>query len=222
MDIFNCDVLEDRDLGFSHARDALLSGRLVVFPTDTVYALGADPFNQTAVRSLLAAKMRDSNKPASILVGSTEPLDALVAVVPASAQRLIQEFWPGALSLILPAAPQLSCDLGQTNNTIMVRMPENPVALELLRSGPIAQSSANITGFPPATTVQQAQSYLGPTVSVYLDGGSTANNLPSTIVDLSTTGQPILLRQGALPAAAVSAVLEAPLRTKRDLPVSKH
>ncbi|ANQ71268.1 L-threonylcarbamoyladenylate synthase [Rhodococcus sp. 008] len=213
MAVFNCDVLEAKELGLSRARTALRTGELVVFPTDTVYALGADLFNKTAVHSLLAAKKRDSNKPASVLIGSIDTLETLVAVVPVSAHQLIREFWPGALSLILPAASQLSCDLGQTNGTIMVRMPENPVALELLQSGPIAQSSANLTGLPPATTVEQAWTYLGPTVPVYLDGGSTNNDLPSTIVDLTTTSQPFLLREGALPTAAVSAVLDAPLRT---------
>lgn len=219
MKVFNCDIPEEKEVGLFHARTALHSGELVVFPTDTVYALGADLVNTAAVHSLLKAKKRDSNKPASVLIGSVDTLEALVAVIPPSAHQLIRKFWPGALSLVLPMASQLSCDLGQTNGTIMVRMPENPVALALLQSGPIAQSSANLTGFPPATTVEQARAYLGPAVPVYLDGGSTNDDLPSTIVDLTTTSQPFLLREGALPAAAIGAVLGAPLRARKIAPL---
>ena len=206
MTIYDCHVTETRRSGLSHAGDALRSGRLVVFPTDTVYAVGADAFHTEAVHALLAAKQRGSGKPASILVGSSAALDSLVASVPSPAHHLIQAFWPGALSLVLQATPHLSCDLGQTGGTIMVRMPSNPIALELLETGPIAQSSANQTGYPPATTVEQARTYLGAAVTVYLDGGTTGD-LPSTIVDLTTASRPAILREGAISSADISEVL---------------
>jgi L-threonylcarbamoyladenylate synthase len=213
MTVYDCHAPEIRQTGLSHAGDALRSGRLVVFPTDTLYAVGSDAFNRESVHALLAAKQRGGDKPASVLVGSSAALDDLVASVPLPAHHLIQAFWPGALSLVLQAAPHLPCDLGRTRGTIMVRMPLHPVALELLEAGPIAQSSANQTGRPPATTVEQARKYLGAAVSVYLDGG-TSGNLPSTIVDLSTR-HPAILREGAISSTEVSDVLELPLPSGR-------
>ncbi|MBC2637797.1 threonylcarbamoyl-AMP synthase [Rhodococcus wratislaviensis] len=208
--VYDCHALATRKIGISHADTALRSGRLVAFPTDTLYAVGSDAFNREAVHALLAAKQRGGDKPASVLVGNSESLDDLVASVPLQAQQLIHAFWPGALSLVLRAAPHLCCDLGRTHGTIMVRMPRHPVALELLEAGPIAQSSANQTGRPPATTAEQARDYLGAAVSVYLDGGATGN-LPSTIVDLSASRHPTILREGAISRAEISDVLELPL-----------
>ena len=214
MTVYDCHSPEIRKTGLSHAGDALRSGRLVVFPTDTLYAVGSDAFNREAVHALLSAKQRSGDKPASVLVGSLASVDDLVASVPLPAHQLIQAFWPGALSLVLQAAPHLTCDLGRTRGTIMLRMPLHPIALELLEAGPIAQSSANQTGRPPATTVEQARRYLGAAVSVYLDGGMTGD-LPSTIVDLSTSRQPAILREGAISSAEISDVLALPLSTGR-------
>jgi tRNA threonylcarbamoyl adenosine modification protein (Sua5/YciO/YrdC/YwlC family) len=205
--VYDCSNQEARQAGLAAAGEVLRAGRLVVFPTDTVYGIGADPFNPEAVRGLLAAKGRGTDMPASVLVGSWQTIDGLVTEVPAPARALIEAFWPGGLSIVLPHAPSLAWNLGETKGTVMVRMPLHPVAIELLREfGPMAQSSANASGNPPATDIAQATGQLGETVEVYLDGGRCAAPVPSTIVDL-TGPSPLLLREGALSAAAVSEAL---------------
>nr|WP_245718377.1 L-threonylcarbamoyladenylate synthase [Nocardia miyunensis] len=133
-----------------------------MFPTDTLYAIAADAFAPLAVRNLLAAKQRGPDKPASILIGDPMTAETLTSSLPPAARRLIETFWPGALSLLLHAAPTLAWNLGNTGGTVMIRMPNHPLALALLRSvGPLAHSSANLTGRPPATTFEQAGTQLG-------------------------------------------------------------
>jgi len=122
-------------------------------------------------------------------------------------QDLIDAFWPGPLTLIFRANPSLVWDLGDTKGTVAVRMPMHQVALDLLReTGPMAVSSANRSGQPPATTVEEAEEQLGDSVAVYLDGGPCADNVPSTIVDL-TTAVPRLLRKGAIPVEKIRGVV---------------
>jgi len=189
------------------AVDTMKSGRLVVLPTDTVYGIGADAFDSRAVASLLAAKGRGRDMPVGVLVGSWHTISGLVYSVPDAAHELIRAFWPGALSLVVQQAPSLQWDLGDARGTVMLRMPLQPVALELLReTGPLAVSSANISGQPPATTAQLAQAQLGALVDVYLDGGPSQEQAASTIVDL-TGSAPRILREGPVSAAAIAAVL---------------
>ena len=145
--------------------------------------------------------------PVPVLVGSWSTIDGLVLGVPPTARELIEAFWPGGLSLVLPHAPSLNWDLGDTRGTVMLRMPLHPVALELLRDvGPMAVSSANVSGQPPAATAGEARAQLGDAVAVYLDGGPSGEPVASTIVDL-TADQPRLLRAGAVSAADVAEVL---------------
>ena len=128
--------------------------------------------------------------------------------VPYAVPELIQAFWPGALSLVVRQAPSLQWDLGDANGTVMLRMPLHPVALELLRDvGPMAVSSANISGRPPATTVEEARDQLGDRVDVYLDGGTSPKQAASTIVDLTDDGRPRVLREGPITVADVARVL---------------
>ncbi|EQD81715.1 hypothetical protein N599_34570, partial [Saccharopolyspora erythraea D] len=148
--------------------------------------------------SLLAAKGRGPDMPVPVLVGSWSTVDGLVMSVPQQARALIEAFWPGGLSIVLPQAPSLSWDLGNTRGTVNLRMPLHPVALDLLREvGPMAVSSANRTGHPPASTATEAREQLGDSVSVYLDGGPSGEPVASTIVDL-TQAQPRVLREGAV------------------------
>lgn len=204
---YDCSVADARQAGLAAAAGAVRSGGLVVLPTDTVYGLGCDAFDAAAVRSLLAAKGRGPQMPVPVLVGSWTTIDGLVLGVPGHARTLIEAFWPGGLSLVLQHAPSLAWNLGDTRGTVMLRMPLHPVALELLRDvGPMAVSSANRTGQPPATTAEQARAQLGDPVSVYLDGGPSGNPVPSTIVDL-TGDSPLVLREGAVTADQVSEVL---------------
>lgn len=205
--VYDCSKPDSRADGLRAAASAVRSSRLVVLPTDTVYGIGADAFDAGAVRSLLEAKHRGPDMPVGVLVGSWSTLDGLVLGVPQQARTLIEAFWPGDLSIVLPHAPSLNWDLGSTRGTVMLRMPLHPVALELLRDvGPMAVSSANVSGQPPASTAQEAQDQLGESVAVYLDGGPSGEAVPSTIVDL-TGEHPLLLREGAVSASAVSEAL---------------
>ncbi|WP_019812944.1 L-threonylcarbamoyladenylate synthase [Saccharomonospora saliphila] len=205
--VYDCEEPASRADGLAAAATAVRSGRLVVLPTDTVYGIGADAFDSAAVRALLRAKHRGPDMPVGVLVGSWSTVDGLVLGLPDRARALIEAFWPGDLSLVLPHAPSLRWDLGSTRGTVMLRMPLHPVALELLREvGPMAVSSANVSGSPPAATAGQAREQLGDSVAVYLDGGPSGEAVASTIVDL-TGGEPVLLREGPVTAEAVSEVV---------------
>lgn len=199
--------------GTRHARQAIARGELIVLPTDTVYGVGADAFSPAAVARLLAAKGRSRQSPPPVLVGSVDTLRALVTDVTEPVQRLVRAFWPGGLTIILPAQPSLSWDLGDTGGTVAVRMPDHPVALELLaETGPLAVSSANLTGRPASVTVSEAEDMLGSSVAVYLDGGPSATGEASTIIDATGLVEPEprparVLRAGAVDHDALLAVL---------------
>jgi L-threonylcarbamoyladenylate synthase len=195
---FDCTDPEQRAAGLAEAAASLRKGDLAVIPTDTVYGLAADAFSPPAVVGLLAAKGRDRQMPPPVLVGTVRAATALVENLDASGKDLIDEFWPGALTLVLRANRSLIWDLGDTKGTVAVRMPLHELALELLKeTGPLAVSSANRSGSPPATTAAEAEAQLGEAVAVYLDGGPCAGDVPSTIVDL-TGPVPKLLRAGAI------------------------
>jgi L-threonylcarbamoyladenylate synthase len=214
---YDCADTQQRDVGLVAAVSAVQEGQLVVFPTDTVYGVGADAFNPEAVSALLAAKGRGRNMPPPVLVGSVRAAAALAESLGAFGQDLIDEFWPGPLTLVFRSSPTLMWDLGETMGTVAVRMPLHPVALDLLRrTGPMAVSSANRHGLPPATTADEAQAQLGDAISVYLDGGPCADNVPSTILDLTGT-VPRMLRAGALSADDLRKVVPV-----IDLPVADN
>jgi L-threonylcarbamoyladenylate synthase len=195
---FDCSDEAQRTEGLAAAATSVLSGELVVLPTDTVYGVGADAFSPAAVTRLLAAKGRGREMPPPVLVGSTRAASALVEDLGPWGQQLIDEFWPGGLTIVCRAQRTLNWDLGDTKGTVAVRMPEDPVTLDLLKeTGPMAVTSANLTGKPAATTAEQAREQLGDAVAIYLDGGPSAGGLASTIVDL-TGDVPRMLRQGAI------------------------
>jgi len=195
---YDCRNQVERAAGVEAAVGASRAGDLIVLPTDTVYGVGADAFIPAAVRTMLAAKGRGRNMPSPVLVGTTRAAAALVEDLGAFGQDLIDEFWPGPLTLVFRASPTLLWDLGDTKGTVALRMPLHQIALDVLKqTGPLAVSSANRTGQPPATTADEAQQQLGETVSVYLDGGPCVDNPPSTILDLTGT-IPTLLRAGAI------------------------
>jgi L-threonylcarbamoyladenylate synthase len=205
--VYDCGCPQSRADGLAAAAGAVRSGRLVVLPTDTVYGIGCDAFDAGGVRALLRAKNRGPDMPVGVLVGSWSTVDGLVLGVPQRARLLIEAFWPGDLSIVLPHAPSLAWDLGSTKGTVMLRMPLHPVALELLRDvGPMAVSSANVSGAPPASSAAEAQEQLGEKVAVYLDGGPSGEPVASTIVDL-TGDDPRVLREGAVSTAEVAEVL---------------
>jgi len=204
---YDCADTQQREEGLVAATSAVQEGQLVVLPTDTVYGVGADAFNPAAVTALLAAKGRGRNMPPPVLVGSVRAAAALAESLGAFGQDLIDEFWPGPLTLVFRASPTLLWDLGDTMGTVAVRMPLHAVALDLLRrTGPMAVSSANKHSLPAAITAEQAQLQLGDEISVYLDGGPCTDNVPSTILDLTGT-VPRMLRAGALSVDALRKVV---------------
>ena len=195
---FDCRDPEQRTAGIAAAVTAARAGELIVLPTDTVYGIGADAFIPASVTTMLAAKGRGRNMPPPVLVGTARAAAALVDDLGAFGQDLIDEFWPGALTLVFRASPTLMWDLGDTKGTVALRMPLHAVALDVLKqTGPMAVSSANRHGQPAATTAYDAEQQLGETVSVYLDGGPCADSIPSTILDLTGT-IPKVLRSGAI------------------------
>ncbi|KAB8164536.1 threonylcarbamoyl-AMP synthase [Streptomyces sp. 3MP-14] len=195
---YDCADEVDRRHGLREAASAVRRGDLVVLPTDTVYGIGADAFSADAVADLLAAKGRGRGVPSPVLVGSPTTLHGLVTDFSELAWELVDAFWPGALTLVARHQPSLAWDLGETRGTVAVRMPLHPVAIELLKDvGPMAVSSANLTGQPAPQTCDAAREMLGDSVAVYLDGGPTPDSVPSSIVDV--TGEvPVLLRAGAV------------------------
>src|SRR6201985_2957225 len=206
-DVFDCADPGQRSRGIASAAGALKNGRLVVMPTDTVYGIGADAFDGAAVSALLSAKGRGRDMPVGVLVGSWHTIDGLALMVPQSTRDLIRAFWPGALSLVVRQAPSLQWDLGDARGTVMLRMPLHPVAIELLRAvGPMAVSSANVSGSPPAVDADDARRQLGDLVDIYLDAGRSAQQAASTILDL-TGSEPRILRSGPVSAEGIAAVL---------------
>lgn len=205
--LITLDVQDDTTQGVIEAVAVLRRGELAVLPTDTVYGLAADAFSPPAVRRLLAAKGRGRDLPVPVLVGAWRGIDGLADHVSSTLRAVVESFWPGPLTLIVRAAPSLAWDLGETRGTVAVRMPSHPVALAVLtETGPLAVSSANRTGLPPAVTAAEAQEQLGASVAVYLDAGTCADRVPSTIVDL-TGDRPILRRAGALAADELRTLL---------------
>ncbi|MFI6288147.1 L-threonylcarbamoyladenylate synthase [Streptomyces sp. NPDC051018] len=197
---YDCNDATDRKTGLREAASAVRRGELVVLPTDTVYGLGVDAFSSEAVADLLAAKGRGRNMPTPVLIGSPNTLHGLVTDFSEQAWELVDAFWPGALTLVARHQPSLQWDLGDTRGTVAIRMPLHPVAIELLTEvGPMAVSSANLTGHAAPEDCGAAQEMLGDSVSVYLDGGPTPGIVPSSIVDV-TGEMPVLLRAGALDA----------------------
>ncbi|MBM6405492.1 threonylcarbamoyl-AMP synthase [Phycicoccus sp. CSK15P-2] len=196
--VFDCTTEAGRADALPKVADGVRRGRLVVLPTDTVYGIGADAFSPDAVRDLLDAKGRGSDMPPPVLVPEARTLEGLATDVPEYARALVREFWPGPLTVVLRAQPSLMWDLGDTGGTVALRMPDDDVALALLREvGPMAVSSANRTGHPASRTVVEAASQLGASVQFYLDGGPSTGGLASTIVDC-TRDEPEVLRLGAI------------------------
>ena len=213
--IFDCSDSGALLTGMRLARGAIGRGELVVMPTDTVYGVAADAFDPAAVQRLLDAKGRTRQSPPPVLIPGIPTLDALTEEVPPEIRRLVDIFWPGALTVILPARSSLQWDLGDTGGTVALRMPANAYALELLaETGPLAVSSANLTGQPAATTAQEAEAMLGESISVYLDGGMAgvdARGTASTIIDatplLTPGGEVRVVREGVIPASAIMQAL---------------
>lgn len=200
-DIFNCSDAGQLLTGARTARQAIARGELIVLPTDTVYGVAADAFTPAAVARLLEAKGRDRQSPPPVMVADMSAVAALAESVPECVERLAAAFWPGPLTIVLPAQPSLSWDLGDSGGTVALRIPDHDLTLEILReTGPLAVSSANKHGQPAATTASEADAMLGEAVTAILDGGTAGSGTASTIVDATGVqqGRLRILRQGPI------------------------
>ncbi len=199
---------EEQEAAVTAAAGAVRRGELVVIPTDTVYGLAADAFSPEAVQRLLDAKGRGRDMPPPVLVSAATTLDALAEGVPTWARTLVEAFWPGPLTVVCRQQVSLVWDLGETRGTVAVRMPDDEVALAVLeRTGPLAVSSANLTGRPAATDADAAEEMLGDVVAVIVDGGASLGGEASTIVDV-TVPEGRVLRVGALSVEQLNAAIE--------------
>jgi len=221
MAIYDTSVESELLTGMRLARQAISKGDVVVIPTDTVYGIAADAFQPEAVTRLLDAKGRGRSAPPPVLVPGVETLDALAESVPDEVRALVDAFWPGGLTVILPARASLAWDLGDTSGTVALRMPANDIALELMaETGPLAVSSANRTGKPAAMTAFDAEAALGDRVAVYLEAGRVGTSYPgadastgSTIVDATALhlpeGKLRIVRHGVIGDDAIIAIVGA-------------
>lgn len=191
------------------ALEVLSQGGLVAFPTDTVYGLAADIHNTEGIERLYEAKSRSASKAIAVLLAEVEQLSLLTPGLTRTAQQLASQFWPGALTLVVPKREDLPANLSPLP-TVGVRMPDHPFARALMRvTGPLATSSANISGETNTLTSQQVLEQLDGRIELILDGGPVPGGVPSTVVDC-TQEPPKILRQGALEAKAIFAALDTP------------
>ena len=198
---------DDREGSIEATVDAVRRGEVVVIPTDTVYGIGADAFDPSAVAAVLAAKGRGREMPPPVLIPDERTVDGLARGVPDWARQLMEALWPGPLTLVLWAQPSLYWDLGDTAGTVALRIPDDEIALAVLReTGPLAVTSANRSGEPAATSVTAAAVQLGPSVELYLDGGERISREPSTIID-ATGEHPVILRLGAIDRERLEEIL---------------
>lgn len=185
--------------GIAHAVHVLTAGGIVAFPTDTVYGVGAHAFLPQAVQRLYTAKVRPADKAIPLLIADAGQLSQVAQNIPQVAYELAARFWPGALTLVLPRTPAVSDEITAGGDTVGVRAPDHPVAQALLRAVgcPLATTSANISGQPPAVTAEDVLAQLDGQIDLLIDGGRCPGGVASTVLDLSVS--PIrVLRAGPL------------------------
>lgn len=199
-------ILANNEKAVPQALEVLENGGLVAFPTDTVYGVGALAFDAAAVESIYAAKDRPVEKAIPVLIGGPEDLDKVTAEVPPIAAKLAARFWPGPLTLVVPKHPNLP-DVVSTSPTVGVRVPDHPVAQALLRAaGPMAVTSANISGEDSPKTAEGVSRQLNGRIPLILDGGETPGGVPSTVVNCLGT-EPVILREGPVTLKDIQSVL---------------
>jgi len=187
------------------ALEILQAGGLVAFPTDTVYGVGALAFDGKAVESIYIAKDRPIEKAIPILIGEADDINKVASGVPLMAKKLAEQFWPGPLTIIVPKNLDLPKSVSATN-TVGVRVPDHIVARSVLRAaGPMAVTSANISGQPSPSTAQEVFTQLNGRIELIIDGGKTPGGVPSTVVDCSGS-QPLVVRDGPISLNEILAV----------------
>jgi len=205
--VFSIEPINPKLSIIEKAVEMLNLGNLVAFPTDTVYGIGADAFNKSAVEKIFTAKGRDSKKPLQVLIADKDDLNLIVEKQSDILHQLADRFFPGALTIVVPARADfprwITCGL----DTVGVRMPSNPIAIEMIKAfgKPISATSANISGFHDPKNAQQVLEYLDGRIDLILDGGATPDDVPSTVIDISVN-PPKILRQGKLTIEEINEV----------------
>lgn len=197
--VVKVDPADPELLEIEKAVELLKAGKLVAFPTDTVYGIGADVFNHGAVEQIFIAKRREPDKPLQVLIASKSDLQIIARTQSDALDRLASEFWPGPLTIVMPARGDFPRRVRCGRDTIGVRMPADAIALKLIEAfgGPVAATSANISGLPDPVDAAEVMEYLGGKIHLVIDGGSMPGNVPSTVVDISVH-PPTILRRGKL------------------------
>ena len=197
-------IVSPNATGIQRAAESVRNGGLIVYPTETVYGLGVDPFNSVALDRVFRLKGRESGKALIILIHSSENLESLVLEIPPGAQSLIDSFWPGPLTLIFKARPELPPGLLGDRDTIAIRVSNAKTTSALLEAldGPITSTSANRSAKPPVLSAEEAEQEFQSEVDLILDGGIAASSQPSTLLDV-TTNPVSLLREGRIPASEI-------------------
>lgn len=192
------------------AVEVLQRGGIVVFPTDTVYGVGAHAFMDDAVSKLYQVKERPRERAIALLIADAQDMAILASPVPQAAWQLAERFWPGGLTLVLPKAPSLATLATAGGDTVALRIPNHPFALALIHAlgAPLAATSANPTGMPSPTTAHQAREQLGNRVDLVVDGGRCLGGVESTVLDLSGP-EPRILREGAISPGQLRAALNS-------------
>lgn len=194
--------------GIEKAAQLIVSGGLVAYPTESFYGLGADPTSERAIARLFSVKGRDPNRPILILVPSLEILQIYVTGIPPLARRLMEAFWPGALTLVFQASPKVPDLLTAGSGKVGIRLSSHPVATALAQAAgvPITGTSANVSGQTPCRSATEVLHSLGDALDLILDGGNTPGEAGSTILDV-TVEPPRVLREGMVTRAQLSKVV---------------
>jgi len=193
----------------TRAAELLLAGELVAFPTDTVYGVGALVWRSRAVAKLYAAKLRPRDKAIPVLLADPTDISLVTRDLPPTAMCLIEHFWPGPLTLVVPRGANIPDEVTAGSDSIAVRVPDHPLARALIRAvgAPLATTSANLTGRPSPITADEVAGQLGDRIALILDGGRCPGSVPSTVVDL-TGSSPVILRPGPVTLDEILGVLD--------------
>jgi L-threonylcarbamoyladenylate synthase len=213
MMIMRTQILSANDTqAFAHAVRLLRAGKVIAFPTDTVYGVGASGFDERAIEQLYVVKDRPRDKAIPYLVASAADLKLVARDIPQAARRLAEKFWPGGLTLVVPVAPRVPKILIAGGNSIAVRVPNHPTTRALIDAVgmPLATTSANLSGGSDPATALQVMEQLKGRIPLILDGGATQGNTPSTVVDV-TTDPPRVLRVGVIAVEEIEKVWGGPV-----------
>ncbi|MGQ9609516.1 MAG: L-threonylcarbamoyladenylate synthase [bacterium] len=208
MKVVKADPINPELSVIEEAVSFLKAGKVIAFPTDTVYGIAVDVFNDLAVEKIFEIKGRDINKPLQVLIARKDDLNLIIKNFTKVLHIFISEFWPGPLTIIVPARNDFPLRVRCGLDNIGVRMPANPIALKIINAFglPVAASSANISGMPDPKNAEDVIKYMGNRIDLIIDGGQTTDNIPSTVLDISVN-PPVILRHGKLSESEINRVL---------------